>query len=329
MVKLDKLDRKIIAELDMDARIPITQLAKAVRASREVVNYRIKTLTKRGIISGTQTFFNPAKIGYSIYRVLVRLDSLDNEMINQFQEFFIEHDSVMWFAKLGGKWDYAIEFLAKSGNEFNILLRNSFEKFKELIKTYEIITILEIDSFNRKYIFDNKKNQIFKIGGKIENIKLDEIDKKIIKQLKTNARLTNLEIGEKIKLARNTIKYRIKKLEETGIIQGYKLFCHPQKIDYQSYKLLISMNNISQMKEKEFFSFAQQNKNIIFAHRNLGKWNYEFEIECEDLKKLQEIIIDLRINFKSLILDYEIFPVLYDYKIDLFPMSFILLKEIK
>jgi Lrp/AsnC family leucine-responsive transcriptional regulator len=147
----------------------------------------------------------------------------------------------------------------------------------------------------------------------------DEIDKNIIKQLKDNARLTNLEVGEKLKLARNTIKYRIKKLEENGVIQGYKLFYHPQQIGYQSYKLLISMNNLSQKQEKQFFSFAQQNKNIIFAHKNLGKWNYEFEIEIEDMIKLQEIIIKLRVRFRENIIDYALFPILHDYKINLFP----------
>jgi Lrp/AsnC family leucine-responsive transcriptional regulator len=321
MVKIDKLDRKIIAELDMNARIPITQLAKAVRASREVVTYRIKTLTKRGIISGTQTFFNPAKVGYTIYRVLVRLDSLDKEAINRFQDFFIKHDSVMWFAKLGGKWDYVVEFFAKNDYEFNILLKNSFETFEKLIEKYEVMTILEINSYRRNYILDNKKYQVFKIGGKIESIKLDNVDKNIIKQLKNNARLTNLEIGEKLGLARNTIKYRIKKLEETGIIQGYKLFYHPQKIGYRSYKLLISMGNLNHKQEKEFFSFAQQHKNIIFAHKNLGKWNYEFEIEIEDMVKLQEIIIELRVRFKESIIDYELFPILHDFKINLFPIA--------
>jgi len=321
MIKIDKLDRKIVAELDMNARIPITQLAKTVRASREVVNYRIKTLTKRGIISRTQTFFNPAKIGYTIYRVLVRLDSLNEEIIKKFQDYFIEHNSVMWFAKLGGKWDYVIEFFAKSAEEFNTFLKDSFEQFGNLIKLYEIMTILEIYSYNRKYVYDNKKYQTFRIGGKIEDIKLDEVDKNIIKQLKNNARLTNLEIGEKLKLARNTIKNHIKKLEKSRIIQGYKLFYHPQKIGYQSYKLLISMGNLTQKQEKQFFSFAQQNKNIIFAHKNLGNWNYELEIEIGDMIKLQEIIIELRVRFKEGIIDYELFPILHDYKINLFPIN--------
>jgi DNA-binding Lrp family transcriptional regulator len=319
MMKLDKLDRKIIAELDMNSRIPITQLAKAVRASREVVSYRLKVLTKKGIITGTQTFFNPAKIGYTIYRVLIRLDSLDSSIVNKFENYFINHKSIMWFAKLGGKWDYAIEFFAKNSDEFNNILNESLEEFEEFIRLYEVLIILEINCYKRRYIHETKKNKIFKIGGKIENLTLDEVDFKIIKELKSNASLSNSEIGERLRFARNTIKYRIEKLEKEKVIQGYKLFFHPQQIGFQSYKLLISMKNIDNKKENEFFLFSEQNKNIIFAHKNLGKWNYELEIEIEDMLKLQGIIIELRTRFSDSIIDYELFPILHDYKINLFP----------
>ncbi|MFW9879857.1 MAG: Lrp/AsnC family transcriptional regulator [Candidatus Thorarchaeota archaeon] len=319
MIKIDKLDRKIIAELDMNARIPITKLAKSVRASREVVNYRIKTLTRKGIISGTQTFFNPAKIGYTIYRILIRLDSLDEEKINRFQKYFIENEKVMWFAKLGSKWDYIIELFAKNADEFKKLFDKALMEFEKDIGVYEIMVILEIKGYNRKYIYDNKKPKEIIIGGKIENLNLDKIDLKIINFLKKSSQITNTEIGEKLNLSRNTIKGRIKKLEEGKLITGHKLFYHPQKIGFQSYKLLISMNNLDSQKEVEFFNFSQQNKNIIFTHRNLGKWNYELEIEIDDLNELQKIIVELRTKFKGFILDYELFPILEDYKINLFP----------
>ncbi|HJX50876.1 hypothetical protein A3K73_07270 [Candidatus Pacearchaeota archaeon RBG_13_36_9] len=319
MVKIDKLDRKIIAELDMNARIPVSQLAKAVRASREVVNYRLKILTKKQVISGSQTFFNPAKLGYTIYRVLIRLDSLDERIVSEFQDYFIRHNSVMWFARLGGKWDYVVEFFAKNSKEFDNLLNRTVSEFEHYIKLYEVLTVLEIRGYKRKYISGTKKEDSFIIGGEIENLKLDKVDLGIIKQLKSDAQLTNTEIGKKLNLSRNTVKQRIKKLQDSGIILCYKLFYHPLSLGYQSYKLLMLMKNLSPQKEKDFFDFAQANPNIIFAHKDFGKWNYEFEIEIEDLIKLQKIIIELRTRFKDFIIDYELFPILHDYKISLFP----------
>lgn len=329
MIKIDKLDRKIITELDMNARIPTSKLAKVVRSSREVVQYRIKTLTKKGVIAGTQTFFNPAKIGYSLYRILIRLNTLDKEILNLFQNYFINNDYVMWFAKIGGKWDYIIEFFAKNANQFDNILNKSIDQFKKYIQIYDVFPILKINCYKRKYIYDNKRDISFSILGEIKKEKLDKIDLKIIHELKVNAQKTNTEIAQKLNLTRNTIKYRVEKLKEKGIISGFKLFYHPSTLNYQSFKLLISMKTLDQNDERKFFLYTKGNPNIIFAHKNLSKWNYELEIECENFKQLQEVINDLRINFKGLILDYEIFPVLYDYKIDLFPMSSILFKKIK
>ena len=321
MHKIDLLDKKIIAELDMNARIQISKLAKAVKRSREVVNYRLKTLTKKGIISGTQTFFNPAKLGYSLYRVLIRLDSLDKVILDEFQKYFIKKSNVMWFAQLGGKWDYIIEFFAKNANEFNDILNSLVNKFQDYIKLYETSTVLDIYCYKRKYIYNNKKEISFFILGEIDNIKLDKIDLKIANKLKLNAQLSNSKIADQINLSRNTIKYRIEKLKQAKVILGYKLFFHPQILGYNSYKLFFSMKNLNSKKETEFFEFAKQNPNVIFMHKNLGKWNYEFEIEVDNLNKLQNIIIETRIRFKDFILDYDLFPILHDYRIDLFPLK--------
>ena len=42
-IELDLLDKKILYELDLDSRQHISTLAKAVKASKETVNFRIKT----------------------------------------------------------------------------------------------------------------------------------------------------------------------------------------------------------------------------------------------------------------------------------------------
>jgi DNA-binding Lrp family transcriptional regulator len=46
-IKLDLTDRKILAELDKNCRIPNSILAKKVNKSREAVKYRIQQLQKK------------------------------------------------------------------------------------------------------------------------------------------------------------------------------------------------------------------------------------------------------------------------------------------
>lgn len=50
---------------------------------------------------------------------------------------------------------------------------------------------------------------------------LDDIDNKILKMLRNDARIAYAEIGKELNLARQTVKNRIDALEERGIIRGY------------------------------------------------------------------------------------------------------------
>jgi Lrp/AsnC family leucine-responsive transcriptional regulator len=51
---------------------------------------------------------------------------------------------------------------------------------------------------------------------------LDDLDRQLIAALRRNARLTNLELSEIVPLSHSAISRRIKRLEETGVILGYR-----------------------------------------------------------------------------------------------------------
>ena len=61
-------------------------------------------------------------------------------------------------------------------------------------------------------------------------IELDEVDRSILHGLQADARTTTAEeMGEKAKVSASTIRNRIKRLEDAGVIEGY----HPH-IDYEA-----------------------------------------------------------------------------------------------
>ena len=50
---------------------------------------------------------------------------------------------------------------------------------------------------------------------------MDAIDMQIVSLLRTNARMPLKTIAAKVKLARSTVRERLVKLEESGVILGY------------------------------------------------------------------------------------------------------------
>ena len=52
-------------------------------------------------------------------------------------------------------------------------------------------------------------------------MELDEFDRQILAALQGNARLSNLELSQRMALSHSAISRRIKRLEECGVIRGY------------------------------------------------------------------------------------------------------------
>ena len=59
---------------------------------------------------------------------------------------------------------------------------------------------------------------------------LDELDRKIVKLLIQNARMSYSDIGERIGISRVAVRSRVQALEQRGIIEEYTTIINPQKI---------------------------------------------------------------------------------------------------
>lgn len=64
------------------------------------------------------------------------------------------------------------------------------------------------------------------------NPKINELDLKIIEELRENSRQTYKELAEKFNIAIGTVYNRIKKLEEAGIIRGFTIDVDYSKLGY-------------------------------------------------------------------------------------------------
>jgi Lrp/AsnC family leucine-responsive transcriptional regulator len=60
---------------------------------------------------------------------------------------------------------------------------------------------------------------------------IDEIDRKILNIIQSNARASHNEIAKEVGMAASAIFERIRKLEKRGIIQGYETRLNPKALD--------------------------------------------------------------------------------------------------
>jgi Lrp/AsnC family transcriptional regulator, leucine-responsive regulatory protein len=68
----------------------------------------------------------------------------------------------------------------------------------------------------------------------------DDDDLKILRLLQEDARITREEIASKLKLSKSAVQYRIKKLENSKVIEGYYAKINPSRMgkEYQAITLV-------------------------------------------------------------------------------------------
>ena len=198
---LDKLDAKILSELIRNSRIPLTKLAKKIKASREVITYRINKLKKDKIILDFVTEIDIEKLGFIGAAVFLNIKSHKEK---NFKQFLDASDSVSWVAEHSGVWGFGLSIIGKTNQELDEKFLILYDKFKNDIINYRFTlhrknTFLYEKYFNTKF-FSGKQT-------KISNYLIDNKDKILLKELATNSRIECVELAKKVKLTHSILEF--------------------------------------------------------------------------------------------------------------------------
>ncbi len=120
---------------------------------------------------------------------------------------------------------------------------------------------------------------------------MDALNWKILKCLQENARQSNVAIGKKVGVSSPAVSERIKKMEDAGIIQGYKTSVSPLDVGYQ-LKALITLRAFMGML-KPFLEKVKSYDEVLNCYRITGNENIVMEVVFKNQKHLESFIDQL------------------------------------
>ena len=143
-VKLDEKDKKIIEQLQKNAKQSVSQISRKTDIPRDVVKYRIKRLEESKVIRFYHAFLNPSKLGYPLYAyVTFSLLNVEPEEEENFVGFLKQHPKIIYVAKFSGKWDFCIGVCAKNYKDLDETIRDVRKRFSKVIKDLNINPIIQ------------------------------------------------------------------------------------------------------------------------------------------------------------------------------------------
>lgn len=117
---------------------------------------------------------------------------------------------------------------------------------------------------------------------------LDEIDKKILKELQEDARTRFAELGRRVGLTTPAVIERVRKLEDAGIIMGYRAQIDPSRVGLPIIAFV--RMSITGVDYSHIIEVAEESNEVLECHRGTGGDSFIMKIAVASVEHLQEVI---------------------------------------
>lgn len=124
------------------------------------------------------------------------------------------------------------------------------------------------------------------------SVSVDEVDKKLISILRSNSRLSVVNIAKQLNLSRATVQNRMSRLERTGIILNYSVNIK-SGVDKEAVKAHISIEALLK-REKPVIDALKGMPSVIAIHHTSGRWDFIAVVQTRSLAEFNNVLNDVR-----------------------------------
>ncbi|AEI77088.1 MULTISPECIES: Lrp/AsnC family transcriptional regulator [Cupriavidus] len=141
-IKLDRLDLRILAQLQKNGRMTNVDLADAVGLSASPCLIRVKRLEQAGYIGGYSAQIRMDKLG-DILTVFteITLEDHHREDFARFEKAVCAVDEIVECHLVSGGYDYLLKFITRGVNHYQELMESLLERNIGIEKYFSFIVI--------------------------------------------------------------------------------------------------------------------------------------------------------------------------------------------
>ena len=117
---------------------------------------------------------------------------------------------------------------------------------------------------------------------------MDEIDRRLLDALQRNARLTRSELGKRVGLSPSAVADRVRRLEESGAILGYRAELDARSLGYEMAAIVRVRPVMGQL--KKIAEVAAETAEVIECQRVTGEDCYVMNIVFRSIDDLEALV---------------------------------------
>lgn len=140
----------------------------------------------------------------------------------------------------------------------------------------------------------------------IDNISLTVKDKRILGELFKNARTPFSVIAKRVRLSKESVNYRVKRLIESGLLVGFNTVLDVKKLGWEMFFVYIRLRNIDVEQEKVIFGFLGSHPNVAQLFKCVGSYDVILKVFVRHAADVDVLMKDIEARFKENFDQYDI-----------------------
>ena len=117
---------------------------------------------------------------------------------------------------------------------------------------------------------------------------LDATNMSLLRELEADARLSLAELGRRVNLSSPAVADRLERLEQAGVIRGYRAEIDPRALGYELAVVLRIRPAPREL--KKVAELAQRTPEVVECHRITGDDCYLMKAHVRDVVHMEEVI---------------------------------------
>lgn len=122
---------------------------------------------------------------------------------------------------------------------------------------------------------------------------MDRIDRQILTILLADGRATYQELGRQVRLSANTVADRVRRLQASGIVRGYRAELNLAAFG-RGLELLSDVRLREGVDRQAFEAQLHQVPQVVGAMRLTGDYDYQLRMACTDAREFETVIDRLK-----------------------------------
>lgn len=141
-VRIDDLDRKILATMQADASQSLDEIAKAVGSSKTPVWNRIRKMRERGVIGHQTVMLDAEALGFeACFFVLIRTSEHEADWQAKFLKALMDRPEVQEAHRLAGDIDYILKVRVQNARAYDVF----YQALISEVRVFNVTALLSME----------------------------------------------------------------------------------------------------------------------------------------------------------------------------------------